>query len=280
MMRILIILFLAWAPGLSAQSYPSYDNLFVNDYAGVLPPADEAALTAELRALRNETGVEMTVLTLPSQEPYAPDQSLTVFATGLFNHWGIGDASRNDGVLILLLTEDRAMRIELGAGYGRDWDRIAESVIDRHFLDPFAAGEFPRGLSEGSAAVIEEIVRPFLAGNEAPQADDEDTLDLWVIAFCLLCSVFVAGRHRIGDALARLRTCPRCGARGLHRSRRTIQRATETARGTGEKRIWCPRCDYDERRSFSISVQSGGDGNSGGGFGGGSSGGGGGSGRF
>lgn len=68
-MRNLIILFLAWAPGLSAQSYPSYENLFVNHYAGVLPPADEAALTAELRALRNETGVEMTVLTLPSQAP-------------------------------------------------------------------------------------------------------------------------------------------------------------------------------------------------------------------
>lgn len=56
------------------------------------------------------------------------------------------------------------MRIELGAGYGRDWDRIAESVIDRHFLDAFAAGKSPHGLREGNAAIIDEIVRPFLAG--------------------------------------------------------------------------------------------------------------------
>ena len=57
----------------------------------------------------------MTIITLESQAPYAPDETLEEFATNLFNNWGIGDAARNDGILVLVLPDDRAMRIELGA---------------------------------------------------------------------------------------------------------------------------------------------------------------------
>ena len=59
----------------------------------------------------------MKIITLESQAPYAPDETLEEFATNLFNDSGIGDATRNDGILVLVLPDDRAMRIERGAGY-------------------------------------------------------------------------------------------------------------------------------------------------------------------
>ena len=97
MLRFLCV-FMLLAGMASAQSYPEYQSSTVNDVADLLDPPEEAALSERLTELERETGVEMTVLTLSSQSGFAPDQTLEQFATGLFNHWGIGKAERDDGV--------------------------------------------------------------------------------------------------------------------------------------------------------------------------------------
>jgi hypothetical protein len=61
------------------------------------------------------------------------------------------------------------MRLELGAAYGRDWDRVAQDVVERHFLNAFATGDYVRGLDLGHrAATIERIVMPFREGGRPP----------------------------------------------------------------------------------------------------------------
>jgi uncharacterized protein len=81
----------------------------------------------------------LTVVTLKSQKPYAPGETLEDFATNLFDDWGIGDATRNDGILVLVLPNDRAMRIELGAGYDASWNNEAGRLIDRSYLPSFSS---------------------------------------------------------------------------------------------------------------------------------------------
>lgn len=104
---IAVLLFLAtpvWA-----QVYPDYDRTTITDRADLLTDAQETALAVRLEGLRRDTGIEFAVLTLKSQAPYSAAQSLEDFATGLFNHWGIGNASRNDGILVLVLSEDLSL---------------------------------------------------------------------------------------------------------------------------------------------------------------------------
>ena len=82
MLRTLVFLCLA-LPGLAlAQSYPTYENTYVNDYAEVLDTGTENALRARLTALREATGVEATVLTLHTRETWVPGSRLEDFATG------------------------------------------------------------------------------------------------------------------------------------------------------------------------------------------------------
>ena len=121
-----------------AQTFPEYERITVNDYAGLMDEAAETEIHDRLNDLRQSTGIEMTVLTIRTQADHMPDQTVEEFATALFNHWGIGDANRNDGILVLVIRDDRAMRIELGAGFERDWDRTAATVIDRSFLPAFS----------------------------------------------------------------------------------------------------------------------------------------------
>ncbi len=138
MMLRLFVFLMIFLPGLaSADAFPGYDNPYVNDYAEVLDDATEATLHDTVKALRDDTGVELTVLTLPTRETYAPDSTIEDFATALFNHWGIGNRERNDGILILILTEDRSMRIELGEGYDSDYDLAAGFIINRDMIPHF-----------------------------------------------------------------------------------------------------------------------------------------------
>ena len=152
-----------------AQSYPEYSSTTVNNFAGLLDQPAEARLVKQLEDLKKDTGVEMTALTLSRQDMFAPDQTLEQFATGLFNEWGIGDKTSNDGVLVMVLRTDRAMRIELGGAYGRDWDRTAAKIIDRSFLPAFGEERYQDGIETGVTDTINSIVTPFHAGEDAPK---------------------------------------------------------------------------------------------------------------
>lgn len=255
-----------------AQSYPDYESTTVNDFAGLLDAGAEARVSAQLETLRKETGVEMTVVTLSRQAVFAPDQSLEQFATGLFNNWGIGDKTRNDGVLVLVLREDRAMRIELGAGFERDWDRASAKVIDRSFLPAFKEDRYQDGIETGVADVIETVVMPFLGGEDAPKASDDSFI--WIV----VAAVFGAfGIFSARDKLVSLKKCPNCGTRGLSRAREVKVRASKTMNGSGEVTTRCANCTYHHMAPYSIARLSSSSSSS---FGGGSSGGGGASGRW
>ena len=256
-----------------AQSYPEYNSTTVNDYAGLLDEAAEARVVKQLEDLRKDTGVEMTVLTLSRQDMFAPEITLEKFATGLFNEWGIGDKDSNDGVLVMVLKTDRAMRIELGGAYGRDWDRTAATVINRSFLPAFKEDRYQDGIEAGVSDTINTIVTPFLAGEEAPAGESNNWV--WAIVMAVFGGI---GALIFKDKFVKLKKCPECGQRHLDRTRHIKRKATKTRAGDGDMITTCSNCSYRSVVPYSISRISSSSSSSS--FGGGSSGGGGASGRW
>lgn len=279
MPRFIAILFALILPALAfAQEYPSYDNIWVNDEAEVLDEAAEDRLTTALQQLAEETGVQATVLTLQTRWGYS-GESLESFATGLFNEWGIGDATRNDGILIMVSTTDREMRIELGSGYPRGYDDVAKEIIDDVFVPAFGRADFEGGIEDGTRAVADRIAREHAAGNApAPVASDGTGNAARVGVMGALAALFIGwlgfGR-RITD---RFRRCPSCGTRGIHTHTETLQAATRSATGRGRRTRTCPHCGHEDRSTYTIARQR--SSSSRGSFGGGSSSGGGASGRW
>ncbi|MEM6759649.1 MAG: TPM domain-containing protein [Pseudomonadota bacterium] len=264
-----------------AQTYPDYDTPYINDFAGLITDADlRATLHDQLVQLRQDSGIEMTVVTLPSQDPYAPDATLEAFATGLFNHWGVGNAQRNDGIMVLVLPEDRAMRIELGAGYARDWDDIARQIVDRSFLPFFRDDNYQAGILAGSTAVIEQIAVPFSAGSR-PKATSGDPAIWPLLVIIGTLMLFFAPWAWFGDLFMRRRTCPQCGAKGTLRvTRHTLYHATADTPGRQERIVTCTQCNYRDVTTIRLPRKRAAFSKSSGGFGGGRSGGGGASGRW
>ncbi len=153
---LLTIILAIFPVALLAQSYPDHTSTFVNDFADLIDPETEARIVAELEAVREERGVEMTVVTIHSRKDYGNFGAIEPFATGLFNYWGVGDATRNDGIMVLVAVDDRDMRIELGDGYPDIFDDIVKRVIDHHFLPYFKNDQYAEGIENG---VIETIRR-------------------------------------------------------------------------------------------------------------------------
>lgn len=268
----------------AAQEFPAPLTVFVSDYADVLDAETDARITQALVAAREDPGSEIAVVTIGSRIDYGNHVSIESFANGLFNAWGIGDAARNNGILILVAAQDREMRIELGAGHPASWDFAAEEIVHRVMLPAFREGDLARGIESGTNAAIERIARPFAAGLSAPEPSLGDWLREWgppLAFFGLLGGIFGA----VGLAIWRAEhpVCPHCGRRKTVVERKTTVPATRETPGVAEEVITCRACNERTWRSHAVPWVSPSQRKSGGsssGFGGGSSSGGGASGRW
>ena len=139
------------------STVPGYQEIHVNDYAGLLDEAAEERIRQMLIAFYDQAGVEMTVLTIERMTDFDHFGQIESFATQVFNTWGIGNASRNDGILVLVARFDRMMRIELGAGYARSRDAQMKTIIEDDFLPRFRVDDYQGGIEDGVEAIITRV---------------------------------------------------------------------------------------------------------------------------
>lgn len=141
----------------ASQTYPEYSEVYVNDFAELLSEEEADAIRADLKSLRDDQGIEFTVVTIPLMSDYGHVGAIEPFATGLFNHWGVGDASRNDGVMMLVSRFDREMRIEVGSGYGTSKNDPMKRIIDKVIIPEFKNDRYALGITKGVDAVIYDL---------------------------------------------------------------------------------------------------------------------------
>lgn len=172
LLTIIVVIFTITLVSATAQAqdeYPQPDNSYVNDYVGLLTAEDTANVKNLFAALKRDYGIEATVVTIGSVSDYSTgDTTIESFATNLFNTWGIGDKSRNDGVLLLVAVDDRKVRIEVGSGYGRSQDANMQEVINEHIIPSFKSGNFSRGIYRGARAIVGKLTGEWPADLSAP----------------------------------------------------------------------------------------------------------------
>lgn len=175
----------------------------VNDFAGVLAPADREALATQLDELERDTSAETAVVIVRSLE----GRGLEEYASGLFAEWGIGKKGKDNGVLVLVAVADRAMRIEVGYGLeGILPDGLTGSVIRELFLPRFREGDYRRGILEGTSRVAEIIRRNETLSPEQRAALDAEAGDRWPAWLVTLLPAGIAGAGAfLGAALLRAR---------------------------------------------------------------------------
>lgn len=126
----------------------------VTDLAGTLSPQQQQALEAKLAAFESHKGSQIAVLIVPTTQPEAIEQ----YAIRVVDQWQLGRKDVDDGVLMLLASNDRKVRIEVGYGLeGVLPDVIAKRIIESVMLPHFRQGDFYGGLDAGIDSVASVI---------------------------------------------------------------------------------------------------------------------------
>jgi uncharacterized protein len=110
----LSLLVLAWsglAWGERVQDLPAPTN-YVNDFAKVLSPGTLASLNALCAQVDRQAHAQIAVVTVKSLD----GEPIENFATALEDKWKVGKKGTDRGLLLILATDDRKYRVEVGYG--------------------------------------------------------------------------------------------------------------------------------------------------------------------
>lgn len=143
-------------PALAQPAFPELTGRVV-DAADIIPDAEEAALTAKLEALETQSQRQFVIATLPDLQGY----DIADYGYQLGRAWGIGDAERNDGVLLLVAPNDRKTRIEVG--YGLEpvlTDGVSTLIVQKQMLPRFREGDYVGGINIAADTIIKQLTLP------------------------------------------------------------------------------------------------------------------------
>jgi uncharacterized protein len=197
---LLALCLLAWGAVAQAQPLPALTRP-VNDFAGVIDGASEAAMDRLIRALDASTTDAVVVVTVDTIAPYADAKE---YAVKLFQEAGIGRKGRDNGLLVLLAVKERQVRIE--TGYDLEsivTDGFAGETSRTVMVPQFRQGAFGPGLRAGVERIIGRIAAargvtlddgPVPAG----PAGEMPIPPLWLIVLALVLLLLIAKAARAG----------------------------------------------------------------------------------
>lgn len=123
----------------------------VNDYAGILSDSTRNMIAEKLKEHELRTTNQIVVLTIKSLE----GETIEDFAYKVFNDWKLGRKDKDNGILIVIVPDERRMRIEVGYGLeGTLPDVLAGRIIQNIMAPGFRKGDYDSGITNGVNAVI------------------------------------------------------------------------------------------------------------------------------
>lgn len=123
----------------------------VTDLTQTLTPDQINALDERIRAFEQRKGSQIAILLVPTTEPETIEQ----YAIRVAERWQLGRRGVDDGVLLLVAKNDRAVRLEVGYGLeGALPDVIANRITDQVIVPRFQQGDYFGGLSQALERIV------------------------------------------------------------------------------------------------------------------------------
>lgn len=162
----------------------------INDFADIIPEQTEIFLEERLQNFEKEDGAEVAVVTVPSLE----EDTIENYAVELFADWGIGKASVDNGVLLLVAPNERELRIEVGYGLeGNLTDALSHQIIQNDIIPSFKNDDYPEGIVAGVESItqaVQGVYDPSMF-DEAKKSIPWGDMILWIGLFVLYVGVWI-----------------------------------------------------------------------------------------
>jgi len=152
---------------------------------GILSQAACDSIDRMLYALEQQTGIETVVAVVPS----IGNDDCFDFAHRLLNEWGVGKKGKNNGLVILLVTDQRCIQFYTGYGLEGDLpDAICKRIQTRDMIPYLKDGNWDAGMVAGMRAVCGR-----LDGSMVNDTDDEEDISFFGILAAVIGFFVVAG---------------------------------------------------------------------------------------
>lgn len=173
------LLLAGWTTAASALVAVPRLTARVTDQTGTLSPEQVRGLEQRLQAFEAAKGSQVAVLIVPTTQP----EAIEPYALRVVESWKLGRGKVDDGALLLVAKDDRALRIEVGYGLeGALPDAIAKRIIEEIIVPKFRAGDFAGGIEAGLEQIIKVIEgEPLPAPARSSSPSTPDNLVMLVI---------------------------------------------------------------------------------------------------
>ena len=123
----------------------------VVDQANVMTAQSRSDLEAKLKGLEDKSSIQLVVATVKSLQ----GSDVETYANGLFRSCKLGEAKKNNGVLLLIAPAEHKVRVEVGYGLeGTLTDALSSVIISSAIIPRFKTGDFSGGIERGVDGIV------------------------------------------------------------------------------------------------------------------------------
>ncbi len=155
----------------------------VYDYVNLLSSSQKTNLESKLVRYSDTTSTQIVVAIISSTE----GESINYLAANWGEKWGIGDAEKDNGVLVLLAKDDRKIAIQNGKGVEHLMtDFQSKRIIEKVIIPEFKKGDYYRGLDKGSDYIFRTLNGEF----KGTRQQESQGFDPGTIIFIIVIIIF------------------------------------------------------------------------------------------
>ncbi len=195
---ILFGILLLIANTLSAQPKIPELKQYANDFTNTISSSQISQLSQELKKFDDATSNQIILLIIPTLDGYP----LEMYANEIAEKNKIGTKENDNGILFLVVKNDRKMRIEVGYGLeGALPDALASSIIRNEVAPYFKRDDYTSGVIAGLSAIISATKGEYTNNKKQRDTDEDGGFPWGFLVFIIVFLVFGRNRGGLGALL-------------------------------------------------------------------------------
>lgn len=165
----------------------------VYDNAQMMSGFEAKSLEQKLLKYNDTTSSQIVVVTVNSLE----GNDVAIYATELAHKWGIGQADKDNGVLILVAKDDRKVTIRTGYGVEHKLtDALSRRIIENDISPEFRQGNFYGGLDKATNSIFQIMSGEY---EGSPQQEESGGIPIMLIIFLVIILLMILSRKNKGN---------------------------------------------------------------------------------
>lgn len=168
----------------------------VYDYINLLSSNESRVLEQDLIRYSDSTSTQIVVAIIKTTQ----GENINYLAANWGEKWEIGQAGKDNGVLIILAKDDRKIAISTGSGVEHLLtDAMSKRIVEREIIPYFKQGNYPYGLKSGVNAIYRVLTGEYKNTNSSN--DDEFPIGFFIFLFFvfIIIIIILKSKNKGGD---------------------------------------------------------------------------------